>query len=181
MAHAARLAHGLERVLLVPARKPPHKAEAAASPEDRLAMARLAAEGEEGLEASPVEIERPGPSYTVDTLEALQPRYPGADLFFILGEDSIPDFSGWKDARRILDLARIVAVNRPGWSAVFHPDSLPGVPPEVLRRLERDRVTMPGVPFESRRIREAVRAGRPFEDAVPAAVAEYIRSRRLYR
>jgi nicotinic acid mononucleotide adenylyltransferase len=83
--------------------------------------------------------------------------------------------------KRILELARIVTVNRPGWSAVIPPDARPGVPTELLETIERDRVAMPGIPVESRRIREAIRAGRPFEDAVGPRVAEYIRAHGLYR
>jgi nicotinate-nucleotide adenylyltransferase len=181
MARAARGAHGLEKVLLIPSAEPPHKPAAEAPAADRLAMARLAAEDEEGLEASSIEIDRSGVSYTVETLEALRNLYPGAELFFIVGEDSLADFFGWRNVKRILELARLVTVNRPGWSAVIPPDACPGAAPGLLERIERDRVAMPGVPVESRRIREAIRAGRPYEDDVGRRVAEYIRARGLYR
>jgi nicotinate-nucleotide adenylyltransferase len=181
MARAARGAHGLDRVLLIPAAVPPHKPAAEAPAADRLAMARLAAEDEEGIETSSIEIDRTGPSYTVETLEALGTLHPDAELFFIIGEDSLNEFFGWRNVKRILELARIVTVNRPGWSAVIPPDARSGVPPALLERIERDRVAMPGIPVESRRIREAIRAGRPFEDAVGPRVAEYIRARGLYR
>src|SRR5262245_58651421 len=91
MAEAARRAHGLDRVLLVPAAQPPHKREDLAPAEDRLAMVRLAVEGREGLEASGLELERPGPSFTVDTLAELRRRLPAAELYFIIGADSIPE------------------------------------------------------------------------------------------
>jgi nicotinate-nucleotide adenylyltransferase len=180
MAEAARAAHGLDRVFLVPAGRPPHKREDLAPAEDRLEMTRIAVKGHEGLEASSIEVERPGTSYTVDTLEELKRRWPDAELYFILGADSVPELPSWKSSRRVLELARIVAVNRPGSSARIGPETLPGVAPDVLARLEADRVTMAPSTCESRRIREAIRSGRPVSDQLPAAVEELIRRKRLY-
>jgi nicotinate-nucleotide adenylyltransferase len=180
IAEAARDAHGLDRVLLVPAGRPPHKSGELAPAADRLAMVRLAIEGRAGLEASDIEIRRPGPSYTVDTLEELKRAHPDAALFFIIGADSLHEFFGWRNTRRILELARIVTVTRPGWQADFDPASFPGAPAETIRRIEADRVEIPGVPAESTRIREAVRRGEPIDREVPAPVAEYIRRQGLY-
>ena len=181
IAEAAREKHGLDRVLLVPAGRPPHKSGDLAPAADRLAMVRLAVEGRPGLEASDIEIQRPGPSYTVDTLEHMGRILPGAELYFIIGADSLHEFFGWRNARRILELARIVTVTRPGWPADFDPASFPGVPEETIRRMEADRVEIHGVPAESTRIRAAVRGGEPIDRDVPASVAEYIRRRGLYR
>ncbi len=181
MAEAARAAHGLDRVLFVPAGRPPHKGADLAPAEDRLEMVRLALQGREGFEASPLEVERPGTSYTVDTLEELRRLQPEAELFFILGEDSIPELPGWRSAPRILHLARIVAVNRAGSRAHFRKGDFPGVTPEVIARLEADRVTMSPAPEESRRIRDAIRRGEPIDGMVPRRVAELIRTRGLYQ
>ncbi|MBI4604353.1 MAG: nicotinate (nicotinamide) nucleotide adenylyltransferase [Planctomycetes bacterium] len=181
MALAARKAHGLDRVLLVPSARPPHKREDLAPAEDRFEMVRLAVEGFEGLEASRIELDRPGPSYTVDTLEELRRLHPGVELFFILGEDSIPELPTWRRADRILEIARVVAVNRPGCAAAFRPQDFPRVPAAVLARLEADRVAMPPCPAESRRVRELLRQGLPAGQHVPAKVSEHIRRRGLYR
>jgi len=181
IAEAARERHGLEKVLLIPAGRPPHKPGDLAPAADRLAMLRLAVEGRPGLEASDIEIQRHGPSYTVDTLEHLARAVPEADLFFIIGVDSLHEFFGWRNAKRILELARIVTVTRPGWGADFDPASFPGVPAETIRRIEADHVEIPGVAAESTRIREAVRRGEPIDRDVPANVADYIRRRGLYR
>ena len=181
MARAAREARALDRVLFVPASRPPHKRNDLAPAEDRLEMVRLAVEGEEGFVASDLEVVRPGVSYTVDTLEELRRRHPGAELFFILGEDSIPELPGWKMAPRILELARVLAVNRPGDRHSFRPEDYPGVAPEVIERLERDRVEMVPCPVESRTIRERLHRGESIEGMVPAKVAEYIVRRGLYR
>jgi nicotinate-nucleotide adenylyltransferase len=181
IAEAARERHGLEKVLLIPAGRPPHKPGDLAPAADRLAMLRLAVEARPGLEASDIEIQRPGPSYTVDTLEHLARAVPEADLFFIIGVDSLHEFFGWRSAKRILELARIVTVTRPGWRADFDPASFPGVPAEAIRRIEADRVEIPGVAAESTRIREAVRRGESIDRDVPAKVADYIRRHGLYR
>lgn len=172
MAEAARTAQGLDRVLLVPSARPPHKTSVElASPDDRLEMVRLAVKGREGLAASGLEVTRPGTSFTVDTLEQLRREYPDAELYFIIGADSIPELPGWKNSRRILELARVVAVNRPGHEERPSPDDLPGIL----------RVTMPPCPQESRKIRDSIRRGEPVSSDVPPLVAAYIERRGLYR
>ena len=113
MAEAVREAHALDLVLFVPAGRPPHKQEDLAPAEDRYRMVVLAIEWREGFAASDLETSRPGPSYTVETLQELHRRNPGAEIFFIMGEDSISEFPGWREPERILELARVVAVNRP--------------------------------------------------------------------
>ena len=132
MAEAARKAHGLDTVLFVPAPRPPHKDQDLAAVEDRLEMVRIAVPGHAGFEVSDIEVARPGISYTVDTLEALQSLHPDAELFFIIGEDSIPELPGWRHTQRILEVARVVAVNRPGSNASYRPESFPGVPAATL-------------------------------------------------
>ncbi|HVR76522.1 MAG TPA: nicotinate-nucleotide adenylyltransferase [Planctomycetota bacterium] len=181
MADAVRRAHGLDRVIFVPAGRPPHKRADLAPPADRLEMVRLATKGREGVEASGIEIERPGTSYTVDTLEAFRALHPGAELYFIIGEDSVPELPGWREPARILELARIVAVNRPGPPTTFRAEAFPGVPRDVIDRLEKDRVHMPPSPVESTRIREAVARGETISGSVPGAVEAYIRRHGLYR
>src|ERR1041385_5693690 len=119
MARAARAAHGLPLVLLVPAATPPHKRGDLTAVEHRLAMARIAATGEKGIEVSDIEVRRGGISYTVDTLAELAGDRPRVELFFVIGEDTIPELPYWKDAARILALARVVAVNRPGHHRSF--------------------------------------------------------------
>jgi nicotinate-nucleotide adenylyltransferase len=182
MAEAARAAHGLDLVLFVPAGQPPHKEGGDIAPgQDRLRMVVLATAGREGLGVSDVELLRAGRSYTVETLEELRRRYPEAELFFILGEDSLRELPAWREPLRILQLARVVAVHRPGAKATFRPEDYPGLPGEAVRRLERDFVRMPPSPLESRAIRKAVREGRAIEGMVPPAVAQYIARRGLYR
>jgi nicotinate-nucleotide adenylyltransferase len=180
VARAARAAHSLSQVLLIPAGTPPHKRGDLTPAEHRLAMVRLAAASEPGLEASAMEIERGGVSYTVDTLSELAREAPGAEVFFIIGEDTVAELPSWKDSPRLFELARIVAVNRPGPRVAFDRARFPAVPPEVLARCEKDRVQMKPMDIASRDIRRMIAAGEPFERLVPPGVGEYIRKHRLY-
>lgn len=181
MAEAVREAHALDLVLFVPAGRPPHKQEDLAPAEDRYRMVVLAIEGRDGFAASDLETSRPGPSYTVETLQELHRRNPGAEIFFIMGEDSISEFPGWREPERILELARVVAVNRPGHRASFRPEDFPRLPRALIERLERDRVQIEPSPLESTRLREDVRNGLSIAESVPPGVAEYIERRGLYR
>jgi nicotinate-nucleotide adenylyltransferase len=116
----------------------------------------------------------------VDTLEELRRRLPGAELFFIVGEDSVPELPGWRDVPGILRRARVVAVNRPGHAAQFRAEDFSGVPPETIARLEADRVTMDPSSCQSREIRERLRRGASVAAEVPAPVLRYILEKGLY-
>ena len=165
-AEVAAAAHGLQRVLLVPASRSPLKSPAAGAPEDRVAMARLAAAGSPLLEVSTVEVDRPPPSYMADTLALLASRYPRAALSLILGIDALRDFLLWREPERVLDQARLIVVPRPGYAlripaaaraapgaphAGHHPaadappgDLLHGDPPAGRRRRARALPAAPG-------------------------------------
>ena len=180
VARAARDAHALEEVRLVPAGRPPHKAGVVASPEDRLAMVELAALDEAGLVADGREIQRGGTSYTVETLEEISRERSGAELFFIVGADSVPELAGWRRVPDIFRLARVVAVCRAGFSLRYDPASFEGVSPAALERATRDAVDMEPVEVSSTELRRAIRTGEPWDRHVPSAVADYIRRHRLY-
>ena len=181
VARATREAHGLDRVLLMPAGRPPHKKRIRASSVDRLAMVRLAVEGEESFEISDLEISRGGVSYTVDSLESLANEHREAELFFILGADSLPELRGWRDLPRIFSLARIVVVNRPGFESDFPPADFPDISAEILERCRGDRVNMTPSTVSSSEVRERVRRGLRLDDLVQPAVARYIEEHRLYK
>jgi nicotinate-nucleotide adenylyltransferase len=180
MARAARRAHGLARVLLVPAFVPPHKKREITPFHHRLAMVETAVRGEEGLEGCDAEGRRGGVSFTVDTLSELKGSHGAAEIFFIIGEDTIPELPLWKDLPRILSLARLVAVNRPGPRQSFRQLAFSAVPPDAIERLERDRVEMEPVPISSREIRQAIQTGEPADQWLPPGVADYIRNHGLY-
>jgi nicotinate-nucleotide adenylyltransferase len=165
----ARDALRLDRVLLVVAGDPWQKrGKVVASPADRLALARAAAEGVDGVEASDVEVRRPGPSVTADTLEAL--AAPGREFFVLLGADAVANMPTWKRLDETRDLATIVVIERAGDA---HAE-----PPGPGWRFER--LAIPRLDVSSSDIRARLAAGRPVDGLVPVPVMQEIRARGLY-
>ncbi|MCY3958835.1 MAG: nicotinate-nucleotide adenylyltransferase [Chloroflexi bacterium] len=177
VARSVREAYGLSRILFIPARQSPLRDPPQASAPDRLAMVRRAIEEMPGFEASAIDIERPGPSYMIDTLTRLAGQYPDAELFLILGADAVGELPAWREADRILAAAQIIAVPRPGHAAEIPPEVL-ALHPGADRRIHR--LGMPPVDIAASRIRAARARGRSVDAWVPPAVAEYILARRLY-
>jgi nicotinate-nucleotide adenylyltransferase len=180
-AAAAQRALSLDRVLLLPARTPPHRsAEPRASVFHRFAMAALAA-AERGFSVSDLELRRDGPSYTALTLEALhRDGYAPAQLFFITGSDAFADVATWYDYPRILQLANFVVVSRPG--APRPADLIPN--PQSLIT-DSARPTVLSVEAEtpnvsSTEIRRRAGAGESLDGLVPSSVAGHIRRHHLY-
>jgi len=180
----------LDRVIFVPAAAPPHKPAALLAPaEHRFEMVRLAVAGHAGFEVSDVELRRSGPSYTVDTLEALSA--PGDELFLLIGSETFLDLLSWRQPRRLVELARLVVVPRTG--SAFDPES--AAAQKVLREIGAERfvgeegpvapaavaiVRAPSLPISSSDLRARARAGRSLDYRTPEAVAAYIRAHGLY-
>ena len=163
---SARHALGLDRVLLVVAGDPWQKRDTVVAPaEDRLAMARAAVEGLDGIEVCPLEVERAGPTYTIDTLRALE----GADreLFLIVGSDVAAGIDGWHRADEVRAAATLVVVARDG-------DRGPSTATDV------HCVPMPRLDVASSDLRARVARGEPIDVLVPAGAVRVIRERRLY-
>ena len=176
-AQAALSQLGLDRVLLIPVARPPHKeALEDPGPEHRLAMCRLAAAGHERIGVSDLEIERGGPSYTVDTLLALHQASPQDELTFVAGGDMAASLPSWREPEEVLRLARFAVAEREGAGRAEVERALAGLK-------GRDRVVffdMPPVDVSSSAIRSGIAAGRPVRDLVPDAVARYIHEHGLY-
>ncbi len=173
----AREQLGLERVVLVPAGSPPHKQIAGdPGPRRRLEMCRLLVRGADGLSVCAIEVEREGPSYTVDTLRELHERDPETELTFIVGADVAGTLPSWHEPLALLELATLAVAERPG--------SDRGVVLEAfasLGGLERVRfLEAPLIDVSSSRARERVAAGEPIEQLVGADVAEYVAEHALY-
>jgi nicotinate-nucleotide adenylyltransferase len=182
---AERLA--LDRVLFVPAAVPPHKPAAELAPAaHRVAMTRLAVAEHAGFEVSDVELRRSGPSYTVDTLEALRPR---GDLHLIIGSETFLDLLSWHEPRRLPGLARLVVVPRSG--NAFDPQA--PAAQKVCAELALGPFVRPGedgrvvlteaasLPISGSDLRRRARTGRSLAYRMPAAVVAYIREHGLYR
>lgn len=176
-ADEARHAFALDEVVFVPAGKPWQKDDGDVAPaEDRYLMAVIATAANPAFNVSRVEIDRDGPTYTIDTLRALRARDPDAELFFITGADAILQILSWKDPEDVLREARFIAATRPGYD-------LDRLEKELPAGLE-DRVAVmeiPALAISSTDIRRRAREGRPLRYLVPDGVAAYIEKRGLYR
>ena len=170
----------LERVLLVPVNQAPHKAvEDDPGADVRLALCTIACEGIDRVDVSPVEVEREGPSWTVDSLGLLRSEHPDAEFVLLLGEDMARTLASWRDPQGIVECARIAWVAR-GADGEEADDSvraavsaLGGQPPV--------KIEMPAVDLSSSLVRERVRMGLPISGLVPAGVEWEIAERGLYR
>jgi nicotinate-nucleotide adenylyltransferase len=164
---------GLERVLLIPNGIPPEKSTRPQTKEDRFRMVQLLVRGRRGLSASRIEIDREGPSYTIDTIRAMKDDY-SQGLCFILGADRLLGIHTWKESRALLRSVPFIVAPRDGipWSAFG------GSPYDeaVLHLLEMEPVDL-----SSSFVREKVANGEDIEEWVPRGVAAYVRSRGLYR
>jgi nicotinate-nucleotide adenylyltransferase len=183
LARHAREELGLERVVLMPAHGAPHKPAAEdPGPDRRLEMCRLAVNGVEGLTSCALEIERAGPSYTVDTLRAINASHPDARLTFIVGADMASTLPAWREPGELLELAELAVAEREGAGrgdvlealAVLNGGS-DGAPAGV------SFLEMATVPVSSSLVRERAAGGEPIEELVGGAVAEYIAEHGLYR
>ena len=170
MARAARDQAGLDRVLFVVSAHPPHKGTGpVASAEDRYAMVCAALDGESRFEASRMELDRQGPSYTADTLDIVTQNNPRALLFLIVGMDSLDELPRWRRPDNILARAHLLAIPRPGEWRI--PDALK----DRYTILEFDQTAL-----SSTEIRACLASGLPVDDFVPAGVLDIIHDRRIY-
>ena len=182
LAEQCREQAALEQVLFVPAAVPPHKQQQMlTSFGQRVEMLALAISGQPAFRIEELERDRPGPSYTVDTLAELQRQRPGDELCFIIGSDSLNDLASWYQPRRILELAELAVVERAD-APVFAADVLK----QTLRLgddfpLRYRIVPMPLITLASRDIRQRIAAGRSVRYMIPRAVEAYIEDKRLYR
>ena len=175
---ASEVAHrfGLQRVIFTPTGLPWHKNRTATSGEDRYLMTVIATAADTRFEVSRVDIDREGPTYTVDTLRDLQEQYQAnhagqpAEWFFITGADALAEIVGWHDPDGIIDRAHLVGVTRPG-----HNLTDPGLPDGVVTLIE-----IPALAISSSDIRSRVAEDKPIDYLVPEGVARWIRKKRLY-
>jgi nicotinate-nucleotide adenylyltransferase len=170
---------GLNRVLFVPCGQSPHKPNGArATGKQRAEMLELAIAGMPHFGVCRIELDRSGPSFTVETLRQLHAEQPNAKLFFLMGADSLIDLPQWREPREILELATVVAVNRGSQGCVSREVLEPKLGPLVRERLQF--VTMPAIELSATDLRDRARSNRSLRFRVPRAVEEYIRQHQLY-
>ena len=161
----------LDEVVFVPTGQPWQKSDREVSPaEDRYLMTVIATASNPVFRVSRVDIDRPGRTYTVDTLHELRQKYPGDELFFITGADALEQILTWRDAGDLFDLAHFIGVTRPGYDLADH-------------HLPEGKVTLVDVPamaISSTDCRERVQRGEPIWYLTPDGVVRYIHKHKLY-
>jgi len=177
MAEAALTQLHLDQVLFAPVGVQPLKQEERSStPEHRARMVELAIADDPHFALSRVDLDRPGPHYTADLLAIIQQQYPEAELWFIMGEDSLSDLLRWRDPDRIIQLARLAVLHRPG----YQPDwpTLDRELPDLRARL--DWIERAAIDISATDLRQRVQQGLPITTFVPARVIDYLVAQHLY-
>jgi len=171
LARAALDSANLDRVIFVVAARPPHKTgDIIATAEQRLDMVRAAVGDNPKLEVSDVEIRRAGPSYTADTLDELQEAYPNAKLHLIMGMDSLVDLPRWRNPKRILDRAHLLAAKRDS-NHVNIPSELEG---------HYDLIPFELAPISSTKLREKLSRGEDVSNVLPQQVLDVVKLDHIY-
>jgi len=165
--------HALDEVVFVPTGQPWQKTHRTVSPaEDRYLMTVIATASNPLFSVSRIDIDRPGPTYTYDTLRDLRTTYADDELFFITGADALAQILGWQSADQLFDLAHFIGVTRPG----YDPVDVTEFPDGSVTLLE-----VPALAISSSDCRLRVAADSPVWYLVPDGVVQYIAKRRLYR
>jgi nicotinate-nucleotide adenylyltransferase len=172
LAHAALGALQLDEVRWIPTGESWHKDRAATPAEHRVAMVLLAMPGEARFTMSRIEIERAGPSYTLDTVRALAAAEPATEWVLLIGADQYAALHTWRDWRTLLGLVTLAVANRPGAERAPHPD---------VQAHPHRAVPLPMLDISSTQIRLLVNRGADISQLVPPQVARYIETHRLYR
>lgn len=171
----------LDRVVFIPTGDPPHKQDHHITPAwCRLDMVRLATQDNPNFEVSTIEIDRPGLSYTAQTLQALHEDYENqADFYFIIGVDAAADLLSWNEPDRVVTLAKLVVVDRPGFT--FPMDKLKAGLPEINLAERIILVHVPLVEIASTEIRHRVAKGQPIRYLLPEEVIAHIEREHIYQ
>ena len=177
-AEEARVQFHLDEVIFIPSGRPPHKNERkVASAHHRLMMTLLATVTNPHFQVSQVEVDRPGYSYTYDTVSYFQDLYLGkAELYFITGADAILEIIAWKDVEKLFEKCSFIAATRPGFDlSTLEHSGLPKMAKDKIFFME-----IPALAISSTDVRERVKTGRPIKYLMPSAVATYIYKNHLY-
>lgn len=179
-AEGARYSFGLDRVIFVPSGRPPHKpGHIVSNPLDRYKMTCLAVASNPFFCASAIEVERPGPSFTIDTVRAVMQLYPGAKIYFITGADALLEIFKWKDFDILLTICNFVAATRPGYRLFELREKTASLPSGLKQNISYMEV--PALAISSTEIRQRVHDGRPVKYLLPESVEDYIKKNKLYR
>jgi nicotinate-nucleotide adenylyltransferase len=181
-AEQSREQAGLDQVWFVPAARPPHKQDRPITPfAQRVEMLALAIAGQPAFRIEELEKDRPGPSYTADTLDELHNRSPDVELFLLVGSDCLPDLPYWREPAHIVERAGLLIVARPGWPVWSGAQLRSALRLPETAVLRQQVVHVPAVDLSSRDLRRRCAEGRSLRFLLPRAVERYIEEKKLYR
>jgi nicotinate-nucleotide adenylyltransferase len=183
IAEAARAKFQMEEIVFVPSGTPPHKRGRNITHfEHRFQMTKLAIQDNAHFCVSRLEIDRPGPSYAVDTIRALRDLFsPNTRLYFITGADAILEILSWKDVGALIGMCQLVAATRPGYSLDGLKDIVNRIQSEHKREFNVHTMEVPALMISSTDIRKRVESGMPIKYLLPDSVEKYIYDHKLYR
>jgi len=182
LAESCREAAELDEVWFVPAATPPHKQRRTLTEAGkRIEMLELAIAGHPQFKVCRLEVARGGVSYTVETLRQIRASMPEAELFLLLGADSLEELHTWREAETICELALPLVVRRPNHEPIIHETLLSRIGTARWEQIRRHMVDMPLIEFSSTEIRRRVAEGKSIRYRVPRAVEEYIHAHGLYK
>lgn len=176
-AEEARVLLNLDRVLIVPAGQPPHKTDRPVTPAvHRVAMVQLAIASNPYFMLNRVDLDRPGPHYSVDMVTRLRRELGPGEVYLIVGMDSLMDLPTWHEAERLMGLCYVVGVNRPGYTYDLAPleKAVPGIAAHI------QVLEAPQLEISSHELQARVRRGLPIKYQVPETVEAYIHEHKLY-
>ncbi|WP_333871317.1 nicotinate-nucleotide adenylyltransferase [Desulforamulus putei] len=180
VAEEVRQKFGLQKVLFIPAARPPHKmGKKISEAYHRVNMTRLATASNKYFEVSTLEIERQGISYTIDTVREIKRIYGIETVYFITGADAVLEIINWKEAEKLLSMCTFIAATRPGYNLNNIKETLKSLPGDILKRILP--LEVPALSISSSDIRQRVMEGRSIKYLLPESVEEYILKNGLYR
>jgi nicotinate-nucleotide adenylyltransferase len=179
-AECARDAFHLDRVIFIPSARPPHKdPDEVLDSQRRYEMVQIAARDNPNFEVSALELERKGLSYTVETMDAYLQKYPGVEIFFILGVDALLLINTWKEVERLVKLCNFIVVTRPGYQLNQEEEAYQSIPASLWEKISI--LPIPGLFISSSEIRRRVAQGKTIKYLLPTAVEKYVLENNLYR
>ena len=173
---------GVARVVLIPSAAPPHKiGNRISAARDRLHMAQLAVEGDDLFEVSDCELQREGPSYSMDTIRHFRSLHGAeTELYWLIGADSLPDLPNWYAIQQLATECTIVTAARSGWESDEFSRLEAVLEPNQISRIRQHILTTPKIEMSSTTIRSRVGQGQSIRSLVPTKVAEYIHQHNIY-
>lgn len=179
VAEEVRCKFGLQKVVFIPAARPPHKLDQSITdPYHRVNMTKLAIASNKYFEVSTLEVERQGPSYTIDTVLNIKEQYGVKKVYFITGADAVMEILTWKEAEKLLSMCTFIAASRPGYDLNNLEETLSLLPKEILKSILP--LEVPALAISSTDIRKRIRDERSIKYLLPETVEQYIRNHNIY-